>query len=228
MFEAKPPELNGKVPNRRPSRNIYLFVPNIIGYIRIVLLGIACHLLYLDWYLEGSFMYIVFIVLDYVDGYYARKLNQCTVFGGLFDAMIDLLGETLMSMHIAVRYPSYINLIQFHIFFALGCEWLSTSAHGSCGSMNVKTSTTALLKFYYDKIMDYSWFGYNAFLALVNISSYNMGPIVPLFSIHLVPLLLFILFFSVLTRFLFNLIRIYESLKLYEGIETRRQLEKFT
>ncbi|XP_033116524.1 CDP-diacylglycerol--inositol 3-phosphatidyltransferase-like [Anneissia japonica] len=116
-------ELSGNVSN---CRTIYLYVPNIIGYIRILLLGISSRLLYLDWYLEGTFIYIVFIVLDYIDGYYARKLNQCTVFGAFFDTMTDVFGDTMILMHIAMRYPSYFDLIQFQIFVHLSCGFLST------------------------------------------------------------------------------------------------------
>ncbi|XP_033095311.1 CDP-diacylglycerol--inositol 3-phosphatidyltransferase-like [Anneissia japonica] len=217
-------ELSGNVSN---CRTIYLYVPNIIGYIRILLLGISSRLLYLDWYLEGTFIYIVFIVLDFIDGYYARKLNQCTVFGAFFDTMIDVLGDTMMLMHIARRNPSYFDLIQFQIFIHLSCGFLSTSAHCLCGSVDAKSSTWTFLRFFYDQLLDYILFAHSSGLVAVHVSSYTMGPKVPLLPVQLVPLMLLILCPFSFVWLLSKFVRICEALMLYQDIETKKQHEKF-
>ncbi len=61
-----------------PPPNVYLFVPNIIGYARIVF-GIAS-LFYMETAPEiAMFLYWLSAFLDAFDGYAARALNQCAI-----------------------------------------------------------------------------------------------------------------------------------------------------
>lgn len=55
--------------------NIFLFVPNLIGYGRIVL-GILSLLLMQSYPMAASIFYFLSAFLDAFDGYAARKLNQ--------------------------------------------------------------------------------------------------------------------------------------------------------
>ncbi|XP_063396386.1 uncharacterized protein LOC134680990 [Mytilus trossulus] len=66
---------------------VLFFVPNIIGYFRLALL---CASLWFYsnpvWFLS---LYGLSAFLDGFDGYFARKLNQTSVFGAWFDVVID-------------------------------------------------------------------------------------------------------------------------------------------
>lgn len=67
---------------------ICLFVPNLIGYARIVL----CALAY--WYAATDpvlflVLYTLSFVLDAADGMAARALNQCSRFGAILDMITD-------------------------------------------------------------------------------------------------------------------------------------------
>ena len=70
---------------------VLLFIPNIIGYVRIVLASIAFY----QFQEPVSFccFYISSIILDWFDGYFARKLNQTSQFGAWFDVVIDLFSR---------------------------------------------------------------------------------------------------------------------------------------
>ncbi|GFN95516.1 phosphatidylinositol synthase [Plakobranchus ocellatus] len=70
---------------------VLLFIPNIIGYIRIFLACCA----FASFQEPAWFMalYTSSIALDGVDGFVARKLNQCTKFGAWFDVIIDLFSR---------------------------------------------------------------------------------------------------------------------------------------
>ncbi|KAH9513600.1 CDP-diacylglycerol-inositol 3-phosphatidyltransferase [Bulinus truncatus] len=77
---------------------ILLYVPNIIGYVRIVL-AVCAFMVYHDsaWF---TFLYSVSISLDGIDGYLARKLQQCTAFGAWCGYLISFLEWlTFMSTH---------------------------------------------------------------------------------------------------------------------------------
>jgi len=57
---------------------VLLYVPNLIGYCRLLMFVVG---LWFEPVLPGLFvaLYIAQIALDGVDGYLARKLNQCSV-----------------------------------------------------------------------------------------------------------------------------------------------------
>ncbi len=56
---------------------VFLFVPNLVGYIRITCLIIAFWHLKTDYRIFMAF-YIASYILDQVDGMAARSFNQCT------------------------------------------------------------------------------------------------------------------------------------------------------
>jgi len=70
------------------AENIFLFVPNIIGFARIVLALISFYLMP-DHYLMATVFYVTSALLDAFDGMAARRLNQSTKFGALLDQLTD-------------------------------------------------------------------------------------------------------------------------------------------
>lgn len=74
--------------NRTP---VFLYVPNIVGYVRV-----SCILVYFFLYdfcpAFSTFLYLFNIFLDYLDGILARRLNQCSKFGALLDVITDKVG----------------------------------------------------------------------------------------------------------------------------------------
>uniref|UniRef100_A0A8C4PWJ9 CDP-diacylglycerol--inositol 3-phosphatidyltransferase n=1 Tax=Eptatretus burgeri TaxID=7764 RepID=A0A8C4PWJ9_EPTBU len=74
--------------------NVFLFVPNVIGYVRLVCLLLA-------WFSFKSpiafvLFYSIFAILDAVDGAVARRLSQTSAFGAFFDIFLDNLGRGLL------------------------------------------------------------------------------------------------------------------------------------
>jgi CDP-diacylglycerol--inositol 3-phosphatidyltransferase len=57
------------------TQNVFLFVPNLIGYSRIILAFISLYFLPTDPIVAMGF-YGVSCLLDALDGYCARALNQ--------------------------------------------------------------------------------------------------------------------------------------------------------
>jgi CDP-diacylglycerol--inositol 3-phosphatidyltransferase len=73
---------------REPSENVFLFWPNIIGYCRIVLA--VASLYYMNLHPRTcSLLYSVSCLLDALDGYAARYLDQSTRFGAVLDMVTD-------------------------------------------------------------------------------------------------------------------------------------------
>lgn len=81
---------------------ILLYVPNLIGYARILLL-IFTYWFMVDHYIISIFFYSLSSILDAFDGYYARKLNQSSKFGGLLDMLTDRGATACLCMCLFLR-----------------------------------------------------------------------------------------------------------------------------
>ena len=72
------------------ERNVFLFVPNLIGYARIVLMIIAFYYMTNpEQYTVTVACYMLSQLLDAFDGHAARILNQCTKLGAMLDMLTD-------------------------------------------------------------------------------------------------------------------------------------------
>ena len=121
------------------SANVFFFVPNVIGYFRLsfVVISWVCHALSLpNWTLC---FYITAAVLDFFDGYAARRLHQSSVFGAWLDVCIDVVARTMlwnmifspylpdMSSSVWIRFP-WGQVVGTLEWLAFVCNH---SAHGS-------------------------------------------------------------------------------------------------
>lgn len=73
---------------------VLLFLPNIVGYLRICLVFSA-------WIVRQSPavflpLYLLSIILDGVDGWLARRLGQTSSFGAWLDVVVDNLGRSML------------------------------------------------------------------------------------------------------------------------------------
>lgn len=103
--------------------DVLLYYPNIIGYIRLILVFISLLLFNnVQWFLG---FYIVSVVLDAVDGIVARKFNQTSVFGAWFDVVIDLISRGALWCFLS-PWGYFIMLIEWMTFVAThtrGANW---------------------------------------------------------------------------------------------------------
>ena len=102
--------------------NKKLTIPNIITFIRIILIPLILYLLFSDdpkIVLIAGFLFIVSSISDFFDGYLARLLNQTSKLGILLDpiaeklliaSVIIVLIETRVITHIHVIPVSYTHL----------------------------------------------------------------------------------------------------------------------
>lgn len=96
--------------------SVYFYVPNLIGYIRIVLNLSAFYFVFHKPFLTVAFHFTGGIFLDVVDGVSARYLNQCSRFGDLLDFLLDRCGRIGMMMSLCVFYPQYLFVLQLFVF----------------------------------------------------------------------------------------------------------------
>lgn len=60
-----------------------------VGYVRVLLLMVSAYVMLTHPWLACS-LHLSNVLLDEVDGIAARKLNQCSMFGAVFDLVTDV------------------------------------------------------------------------------------------------------------------------------------------
>lgn len=107
------------------SKSVFLYIPNLIGYIRLICLFFSW--IYLHYPVIFLCFYSIQCLLDGLDGWTARKFNQISKFGVWFDVVIDNLGRSLIWNSISSMgfFISSVEWITFVALNSLGTQWKS-------------------------------------------------------------------------------------------------------
>ncbi|MBT1248226.1 MULTISPECIES: CDP-diacylglycerol--glycerol-3-phosphate 3-phosphatidyltransferase [unclassified Thermosipho (in: thermotogales)] len=88
-------------------------IPNTITWARVLLTAVIVFLILKGFFLFAFALFLVAAISDYFDGYFARKLNQVTNFGKIFDQMSDKIFITsiLIAFVELNLIPSWIVIV---------------------------------------------------------------------------------------------------------------------
>ena len=101
---------------------VFLFVPNIIGYLRFAFL-FAVFPLYRTQPLAALLCYALSQILDAFDGMAARYFNQSTRFGAVLDMVCDRASNGVMLAILAGLYAEWSWLFLGDIVLDLVSHW---------------------------------------------------------------------------------------------------------
>ncbi|XP_031128800.1 CDP-diacylglycerol--inositol 3-phosphatidyltransferase 1 isoform X2 [Ipomoea triloba] len=130
--------------------NVYLYIPNIIGYIRILLNCIAFAVCFVDKKLF-SFLYFISFVCNALDGWFARKFNQVSTFGAVLDMVTDRISTACLLVILSQVYRPGLLFLSL-LALDIASHWLqmySTFLVGKTSHKDVKDSSNWLFKAYY-------------------------------------------------------------------------------
>ncbi|KAG6854631.1 hypothetical protein C0991_004233 [Blastosporella zonata] len=134
------------------SENVFLFVPNLIGYSRIILAGLSLHFMsYHPKYC--TLAYVVSCLLDAVDGQAARALNQTSKFGAVLDMVTDRCTTSCLLCYLASAYPDVAILFQFLIALDFSSHYMhmySSLVTGARSHKLVTSDVSRILWRYYN------------------------------------------------------------------------------
>ncbi|XP_077412491.1 CDP-diacylglycerol--inositol 3-phosphatidyltransferase [Vanacampus margaritifer] len=133
------------------EENIFLFVPNLIGYTRIVLALVSFFLMPCCPF-PACFCYMLSSLLDAFDGHAARALNQLTQFGAMLDMLTDRCATMCLLVNLALLYPTCAFLFQLSMCLDIASHWLhlhSSMVKGSTSHKSIDLSGNPLLRIYY-------------------------------------------------------------------------------
>ncbi|XP_040050511.1 uncharacterized protein LOC120829924 [Gasterosteus aculeatus] len=108
------------------GRNVLLYWPNIIGYLRIGLVFAA----WASWETPAVFipLYSTHVALDGVDGWTARRLGQTSRFGAWLDVVVDNLGRGMLWSRLS-EWGWLVSALEWCVFVcnhsARGDQWKS-------------------------------------------------------------------------------------------------------
>ncbi|XP_053411150.1 CDP-diacylglycerol--inositol 3-phosphatidyltransferase isoform X2 [Nycticebus coucang] len=134
-----------------PGENIFLFVPNLIGYARIVFAIISFYFMPCCPLTASSF-YLLSGLLDAFDGHAARALNQGTRFGAMLDMLTDRCSTMCLLVNLALLYPRATLLFQLSMSLDVASHWLhlhSSVVRGSESHKTIDLSGNPVLRIYY-------------------------------------------------------------------------------
>uniref|UniRef100_A0AC11EF00 CDP-diacylglycerol--inositol 3-phosphatidyltransferase n=1 Tax=Ovis aries TaxID=9940 RepID=A0AC11EF00_SHEEP len=133
------------------SENIFLFVPNLIGYARILFAIISFYFMPCCPLTASSF-YLLSGLLDALDGHAARVLNQGTRFGAMLDMLTDRCSTMCLLVNLALLYPRATLLFQLSMSLDVASHWLhlhSSVVRGSESHKMIDLSGNPVLRIYY-------------------------------------------------------------------------------
>lgn len=132
------------------QRSVFLFVPNVIGYVRVLtaVLSFCTMRGHPKWTL---LLYGVLGFLDAFDGYAARKFNQGTRFGAVLDMVTDRCATSSLICYLCVLYPLFCVPFQLLVLLDLASHYMHMYAMLTAGLLSHKEvdELLRLLTLYY-------------------------------------------------------------------------------
>lgn len=178
--------------------NIYLFVPNVIDYLRVVFAFVSFYFMP-TCYVKASICYLLSGFLDAFDGHFARMLNQGTKLGAMLDMLIDRITTMCLCAALCHFYPRYMLFFQFAMALDIFSHWLhlhSSMMKGSDSHKKIDLSANPILRHYYhNKVILFTMCAANElFFCMLYLVYFTPGPILPLgpLSVGLFTLVLYI------------------------------------
>ncbi|PON89953.1 CDP-diacylglycerol-inositol 3-phosphatidyltransferase, eukaryote [Trema orientale] len=133
---------------------VYLYYPNIIGYMRILMNCFAFAICFSNKKLF-SVLYFLSFVCDGIDGWVARKFNQVSTFGAVLDMITDRISTACLLVILSQVYRPGLVFLSL-LALDISSHWLqmfSTFLSGKVSHKDVKDSTSWLFKLYYGNRM---------------------------------------------------------------------------
>lgn len=166
------------------EENVYLFVPNLIGYVRIILALLSFYFMPSN-YVLASWAYIISGLLDAVDGHAARMLNQGSRFGAFLDMLTDRCATMCLLVVLCLFYPGWTFVFQLCMIIDIVSHWIhcqSSLMKGIDSHKKIDLAGNPILRHYYSNriILFCMCAGNELFYASLYLLHFTSGPVVPL------------------------------------------------
>ncbi|XP_015119686.1 CDP-diacylglycerol--inositol 3-phosphatidyltransferase isoform X2 [Diachasma alloeum] len=146
------------------TENVFIFVPNLIGFARVVLAIISFYYMPTH-HVVAIWCYVTSALLDAVDGHAARYFNQSTKFGAMLDQLTDRVGTMCLLVNLSMFYPAY-------------AFWFQTILQGKTSHKFIDMSGNPIMRVYYTNklVLFVMCAGNEAFYAALYLLHFTEGP----------------------------------------------------
>jgi CDP-diacylglycerol--inositol 3-phosphatidyltransferase len=128
---------------KEQEENVFLFYPNLIGYVRIILA--VSSLYYMPLHPRTcSVLYSVSCLLDALDGLAARHFEQSTTFGAVLDMVTDRCTTACLLVFLSSAWPRWAILFQSLISLDMASHYMhmyATLTMGGSGQSHKKVDS---------------------------------------------------------------------------------------
>ncbi|KAF8557233.1 phosphatidylinositol synthase [Imleria badia] len=207
------------------SENVFLFIPNLIGYTRVILAGVSLHFMsYHPKYC--TLAYCISCLLDAVDGQAARALGQTSKFGAVLDMVTDRCTTSCLLCYLSSAYPSFALVFQFLIALDFSSHYMhmySSLVTGSRSHKLVKSDVSRILWYYYNdsRTLFFMCAGNEMFFVSLYLMKWVDTPVTFAYlSSFTWPQILALLSFPVcLAKNIINLVQLWKASKILVGVD---------
>ncbi|ODV60504.1 CDP-diacylglycerol--inositol 3-phosphatidyltransferase [Ascoidea rubescens DSM 1968] len=137
--------------NLLTSNDIFLFIPNLIGYSR-VFSAILSLFLMKNHPIYCTIVYSISCLLDAGDGFAARKYNQTSRFGAVLDMVTDRCTTSALICYLCNALPQFMIFFQLLTSLDLASHYMhmyATVISGGSSHKNITKESSWLLNLYY-------------------------------------------------------------------------------
>lgn len=170
--------------------NVFFFIPNLIGYSRILLAVISLY--YMPAHsLSCMILYIISQLLDALDGLAARHFNQSTRFGAVLDMVTDRCTTSCLLCYLCSAYPPWTWCFQALVSLDLASHYMhmyATLREGGESHKIVTKERSKILNLYYssNKVLFSFCAGNELFLVCLYLLSFPPRS-APIFGDYAIP-----------------------------------------
>jgi len=100
----------------KPKREDLFKIPNLLCYIRILLVPVFIICFLKELYYTSALIVILASFTDILDGYIARRFNMITDWGKFIDPVADKLMQISMLLLTLIKIPQVLILVIFFVF----------------------------------------------------------------------------------------------------------------
>jgi len=111
------------------STNKILNVPNVLTAVRFLLSVVVFVLIPLEQYIAAMVVFVIAASTDWIDGWYARKYQQVTKLGRMFDPFVDKIIVCGTFIFLAAEWPQS-GIAPWMAVVVMGREMLVTAIRG--------------------------------------------------------------------------------------------------
>ncbi len=153
-----------------------LTIPNILSYLRILLIPPFMCLFLKGKYIESAIVIVLSGLSDCIDGFLARRLNQITQLGKMLDPVADKLTLIAVAICLSILEPMIFPVVTIlalkDILMMIGASVLlkkhimpvASAWYGKVGTVCFYVSVAAIVVF--EMILKFENFGIIAFIML--------------------------------------------------------------